>query len=101
MEPSYEVLIDVLTLIGLVSFPVYAVYWLWYHLGGERWRRFWVGGAGFFAWCAATYFCFLRLVFGCMGGHCAGKVSPFLEFAILYAVSSAALIVLMHWYRAK
>lgn len=47
-----------------------------------------------------TYFCFIRLMLGCMGGGCADKVSPFLEFAILYAFSSAALISSMHWGRA-
>ena len=101
MAPNYDALIDSFILIGLLSFPAYSVYWVWYHLRGERWRRLWVGMAGLLVWCVATYFCFLRLMFACMGGHCAGKVSPFLEFAILYAISSAVLILLMHWYRAK
>jgi hypothetical protein len=93
--------IDGFILIGLLSFPAYSVYWVRYHLRGERWRRLWVGMLAFLLWCAATYFCFLRLMLGCMGGGCAEKVSPFLEFAVLYAFSSAVLVFLMHRYRAK
>ena len=98
---GYEELIDGFTLAGLLSFPAYSVYWFLYHLRGERRRRLWVGIVAFLIWCATTYFCLLRLMLGCMGGHCAGQISPFLEFAIVYAVSSAVLILLMHWYRAK
>lgn len=98
---AYTEIIDGFVLIGLLSFPAYSVYWVGYHLRGERWRHLWVGIVALLAWCVATYFCFLRLMFACMGGHCANKVSPFLEFAILYAFSSAALILLMHLYRAK
>jgi hypothetical protein len=90
---------DGLTLIGLLAFPGYLVYWVPYHLRSERRRRLWVLAPALLAWCAATYFCFIRLMLWCMGGGCADKVSPFLEFAILYAFSSAALISLMHWGR--
>ena len=96
----YESLTDALTLVGLLGFPAYAVYWFRYHLGAERRPRLWIGIAAFLAWCVATYVCFLRLMLGCLGGNCAGKVSPFLEFAILYAVSSAGLIMWMHRSRA-
>jgi hypothetical protein len=101
MVSGYEKVIDSFTLVGLLSFPAYSVYWFGYHLRGERRRRLWIGIMALLLWCVATYFCFLRLMFGCMGGHCAGKVSPFLEFAVIYAVSSVVLILLMHWYRAK
>ena len=101
MAPDDAHLIDALTLFGLLSFPGYLVYWVGYHLRGHRSRRLWAGAVGFLIWCAATYFCFLRLMFGCMGGHCGDRVSPFLEFAILYAGVSAALIVLMHRYRLE
>ena len=101
MAPGYNDLIDAFTLIGLLSFPAYLVYWVKHHLRREGWRRLWVGMVALLAWCAATYLCFLRLMFGCMGGGCAGKVSPFLEFAVLYAVSSGALILLLHRYRAR
>jgi hypothetical protein len=37
----------------------------------------------------------------CMGGHCAGRVSPFLELALAYAGSSTALILVMHGQRAR
>ena len=101
MALGYEEVIDGLTLTGLLSFPVYSVYWFLYHLRGERRRRLWVVVVAFLAWCASTYFCFLRLMLGCMGGHCAGKVSPFLELAIVYALSSGVLILSMHWSRAR
>ena len=93
-------LIDIFVLIGFVSFPAYSVYWV-YHLRRDLWRRLWVGLAALLLWCVATYYCFLRLMLQCMGGNCADKVSPFLELAILYAVSSAVLILSMHRYRAK
>jgi hypothetical protein len=101
MVSGYENVIDAFTLAGLLSFPAYSVYWFLYHLRSQRRRRLWAGIAAFVLWCVATYVCFLRLMLGCMGGHCAGKVSPFLEFAILYAVSAVALIGLLHWYRAS
>ena len=93
-------LIDVFTLIGLFSFPAYSIYWLRYHFAAPRRHRLWVLPIAFLVWCAATWYCFLRLMAWCFGGNCAGKVSPFLEFAIVYAVTSAALIVAMHQYRA-
>jgi len=101
MAPGYNEVIDTFVLIGLLSLPAYSVYWVRYHLRGDRRGRLWVGLVAFLAWCVATYFCFLRLMLQCMGGHCADKVSPFLEFAILYAASSVVLILSMHRYRAK
>jgi hypothetical protein len=101
MVSGYENIIDSFTLAGLLGFPAYSLYWFGYHLRGERRRRLWVGAGAFLVWCLATYFCFLRVMLGCMGGHCGGKVSPFLELAITYALASAVLIFLMHWYRAK
>ena len=101
MGLGYQEIIDGLTLAGLLGFPGYSAYWFPYHLRGERRRRLWLGFVAFLIWCAATYFCFLRLMLACMGGNCAGKVSPFLEFAIAYAASTALLIGLMHWYRAR
>jgi hypothetical protein len=90
---------DVLTLIGLVSFPAYSVYWILYQRRRGR-RSLWPGLSALLLWCAATYWCFLRLMLGCLGGHCGDQVSPFLELAIVYAGTSAALIVLLHWKRA-
>jgi hypothetical protein len=89
---GYEDITDSFILIGLLSFPAYSVYRVGYHLRQKRRHRLWVGIVAFLAWCVATYVCFLRLKLACMGGHCAGKVSPFLEFAILYAFSAAAII---------
>jgi hypothetical protein len=100
MVPSYDEVIDVFVLIGLLSFPAYSLYWFGYHVRAERRGRLWVAFVAFVVWCLATYFCFLRLMLQCMGGHCAGKVSPFLELAVLYAASSLALILSMHRYRA-
>src|SRR5688572_16464727 len=99
MAANYDRIIDSFTLVGLLGFPAYFVYWVVYHLRAEGRRRLWIGMAAFVAWCVATYVCFLRLMLGCMGGNCAGRVSPFLEFAVLYAVSSAMLILLMHRHR--
>ena len=90
--------VDAFTLIGLVTFPAYAVYWVIHHLNKERRHRLWVAAVAFIAWCAVTWFCFLRLMLGCMSGHC--DDTGFLQFAILYAISSAVLILLMHQYRA-
>jgi hypothetical protein len=98
MALDYRDVIDACTLIGLVSFPVYSVYWVIYHLREERRRRLWVAAAAFLAWCAVTWFCFLRLMLGCIGGHC--DDTGFVPFAILYAISSAVLILGMHQYRA-
>jgi hypothetical protein len=91
-------LIDVFTLIGLFSFPAYSIYWVRYHLPAERRHRLWALAVAFVAWCAVTWFCFLRLMLGCIGGHC--DDTGFLPFAILYAISSAVLILVMHHYRA-
>lgn len=99
--PDPRQITDGFILIGLLAFPGYLVYWVHYHVRRERRRRLWVLAPALLAWCAATYFCFIRLMLWCMGGGCADKVSPFLEFAILYAFSSAVLISLMHWGRAK
>lgn len=94
-----EEVIDGFLLLGLLGFPAYSVYWVRHQSRGEGWRRLWIGMLAFLAWCAATYFCFLRLLVGCLAGGCAGRTSPFLEFAVLYAVISGVLIVLMHRYR--
>lgn len=100
MSSGYNDVIDGLVLFGLLSFPAYSAYWVRHQLR-DRGRRLWIGMLAFLVWCAATYFCFLRLMFGCMGGGCADRVSPFLEFAIVYAVTSAILIVSMHLCRTK
>jgi hypothetical protein len=101
VSPGYNELIDFFVLVGLLSFPAYSVYWVRYHLRGARRGRLWAGLPAFLGWCLATYVCFLRLMLQCMGGHCADQVSPFLEFAILYAATSIALILSMHRYRSK
>jgi hypothetical protein len=101
MTLTHVEVIDGFTLFGLLAFPGYLMYWVGYHLRSARRRRLWVLAPALLAWFAATYFCFIRLMLGCMGGGCADKVSPFLEFAILYAFSSAVLISFMHWGRAK
>ena len=101
MASGYDAVIDLFVLVGLLSFPAYLVYWVRYHLGGERRRRLWIGFTAFLAWCAATYFCFVRLMLECLGGNCGGRVSPFLELAILYAVSSLGLMLMLHLYRAR
>ena len=101
MSITHVEVTDGFTLIGLLTFPGYLVYWVGYHFRSDRRRRLWVLAPAVVAWCAATYVCVIRLMLWCMGGGCADKVSPFLEFAILYAFSSAVLITLMHWARAK
>jgi hypothetical protein len=101
MSLTHTEVIDSFILIGLLVFPGYLVYWVAYHRRRERRRRLWMLAPALLAWCAATYFCFIRLMLWCMGGNCADKVSPFLEFSILYAVSSAGLVSLMHWGRAR
>jgi hypothetical protein len=90
-----------LVLFGLLSFPAYSVYWVWHHARGEGRRQISVGVLGFLAWCVATYFCFIGPMLGCLGGGCADRVSPFLELAIVYALTSGALIVLMHRWRTR
>jgi hypothetical protein len=92
---------DALILVGLLSFPGYLIYWILYHVRGERQRRLWVLVPAVLAWSAASFYCFIRPMLGCIGGHCAHTVSPFLELAVLYAFSSAVLIGLMHWKRDK
>jgi len=101
MDVNYENVIGAFTLIGLFSFPAYALYWLISQLRAGARPPLWLGAAAFLAWCVATYVCFLRLMIGCMGGHCGGRVSPFLEFSILYAVSSGALILVLSRWRAR
>lgn len=101
MPSPYDNVIDGFTMIGLFGFPPYWVYWIGYHLRRERRRRLWLGMPALLAWCAATYFCFLRLMIGCMGGGCADKVSPFLEYAIIYAFSSIVLILMLRALRAR
>ena len=91
-------LIDALTLIGLVSFPAYAIYWVRYHRPPERRHRLWALAVAFAVWCAVTWFCFLRLMLGCIGGHC--DDTGFLPFAILYAISSAMLILVLRVIRS-
>jgi len=101
MSGAHYDLISSLVLVGLLSFPAYSVYWVTRQLRGGGWRRLWIAMVAFLAWCVATYFCFIRPMLGCLGGGCADKVSPFLELAVVYIFSSAMLIVLMHWCRAK
>jgi hypothetical protein len=96
----YSDVIDGLTLVGLLSFPAYSLYWVPYQLRAAR-RRLWVGLVAFLLWCAATYVCFLWPMLQCLGGHCGERVSPFLELGLAYAGASAALILLMHWQRGK
>jgi hypothetical protein len=91
-------LIDAFTLIGLVTFPAYSIYWVRYHQPAERRHRLWALVVAFVVWCAVTWFCFLRLMLGCIGGHC--DDTGFVPFAILYAISSAVLILAMHLCRA-
>jgi hypothetical protein len=92
--------IDAFVATGLVSFPLYLGYWIVFQVRRRTARRLWAGLAAFAIWCAATWFCFIRLMIQCMAGGCAEKVSPFLEYAILYAVTSVVLIGLMHRLRA-
>jgi hypothetical protein len=101
MDVNYDHAIGAFTLLGLFSFPAYALYWLLSQLRAGARPRLWLAAAAFFAWGVATYVCFLRLVIGCLGGHCGGRVSPFLEFSILYAVSSAALILVLSRWRVR
>jgi hypothetical protein len=101
MNINPDDVIGALTLFGLFSFPSYALYWLISQLRAGVRPRLWIGAAASFAWTVATWVCFLRLMIGCLGGHCGGRVSPFLEFSILYAVSSAALILVLSRWRAR
>ena len=101
MSITHVEVTDSFILIGLLAFPGYLVYWVPHHLRRERRRRLWLLAPALLAWGAATYVCFLRLMLGCMGGHCADTASPFLEFAVLYAFCSAVLVSLMHWARAR
>jgi hypothetical protein len=91
--------IDMLALTGLLAFPIYALYWVARRLRMHARRRLWLVIPAFLAWATATFFCLLLPMLGCMGGGCAGRVSPFLELALLHAVTSVVLILLLHRYR--
>jgi len=93
--------IDTFTLIGLLSFPPYLLYWIVYHVRLRATRRLWRALIALVAWLIATAALFLLPMLACMAGGCAGKVSPFLQLAVLYAFSSVTIIFLMHWFRAK
>ena len=97
---TVEDVIDGLLLVGFLAFPPYLLYWAIHHLGRRAYRRLWIGLLGFVGWCAATVGFFLFPMLSCMGGHCAGKVSPYLEFSIAYAATTLALIGVLHWLRA-
>ena len=91
--------IDALTMFGFFGFPAYGIYWVSYQLRHRARHRLWVGVVAFLMWCAATVFWFLRPMSWCFGGGCAGRVSPFLQYALLYALSSAMLMLAMHVFR--
>ena len=93
--------IDVLTAVGLLSLPCYLVYWVVYHVHFGAWRRLWGALAAVVAWVMASTAFLLIPMTGCMGGGCAEKLSPFLEFSVLYACSSAAIVLLLHLFRLK
>jgi hypothetical protein len=100
LTPGISDITDGLVLIGMLAFPAYSLYWFPYQLRSERRQRLRIGIWAFLAWCLATYVCFVRLMLGCIGGHCAGRVSPFLEFAVVYALVTVGLIWWMHRSRA-
>ena len=89
---------DALTLVALLGFPGYLFYWVPYHLKRSRWRRLWVVLPAFAAWCAATWYCFIALALGCLGGGCAYR--NYLGYAIVYVLVAAALVAFLHWSRA-
>jgi hypothetical protein len=95
-----ESLTDALTLIGLLTVPAYFLYWFLYHRSRRLTRRPWIGPAALLLWIVATYVCLVSPMIGCLGGHCGGRVSPFLELAIGYAATSVTLIVWLHRVRA-
>lgn len=94
-------IIDTFSLIGLFSFPPYLAYWAWLQIRARALRRLWWLLLALAAWLASTFFFLLLPMLSCMGGGCADKVSPFLQYAILYAASSLALILLLHWLRGQ
>ena len=98
---SVDNAIDIFTLIGLLGFPLYLAYWVWAQFRAGTRRRLWWAVLALITWMAATFFLFLLPMFGCMGGGCAGKASPLLHYAILYAACSVALILLLQWLRRK
>jgi len=98
---NINVIIDVFVLIGLLSFPLYLLYWVGYHVQLRVWKRLWGGFASIVAWLLVTIGCFIVPMLSCAGGGCAEKVSPFLQLAVLYAFSSSILIYLLHRFRAK
>jgi hypothetical protein len=101
MQSGYEKLIDAITLLGLLGFPAYALYWFSYHFSRARAKRLWAGFAAGAAWLAATGLCFILPMLGCMGGGCAGKVSPFLELAITYVIVTGVIIGVLHRFRLR
>lgn len=92
---------DILVLIGLFSFPPYLVYWIWLQIRLRTPRRLWWVLPALMAWMAATFFFLLLPMLACFGGGCADKVSPFLQYAVLYAAASLVLILLLYLFRRK
>jgi hypothetical protein len=99
MRTPIEDVIDALSLVGLLGFPPYLLYWAIDQIGQRAFNRLWIGAAGIAGWCLATIAFLVYPMMTCMGGHCAGKVSPFLEFSIAYAASSVALVGALFWLR--
>ena len=96
---SVDTFIDGFSLIGLLGFPPYLVYWIRIQIRARTARRLWWLLPALIAWLAATVFFLLLPMLACMGGGCAGKVSPFLQYAVLYAACTLALIMLLQWFR--
>ena len=98
---SVNAVIDAFTLVGLLSVPPYLVYWVVYHVRLRALHRLWGALAAFFAWLVATAALFILPMLACMAGGCAGRMSPFLQMAVLYAISSATIVFLLHRFRVK
>src|SRR5215510_11837322 len=98
MEITHTEVSDALTLIALLGFPGYLLYWIPYHFPRGRRRRLWMVLPAVVAWCLATWYCFIALALGCLGGGCAGR--NYLGYAVAYVLIAAALVAAMHWWRA-
>ena len=81
-------LVDALSLAGLFAYPLGALTWAFSSRMRRRWRRT-VGP--WLTWIAATVFCLVLPMMGCMAGHCAGKFYPFVPLAGAYAAISIGL----------
>jgi hypothetical protein len=91
--------IDTFLVIGLFGFRRIMVYWIVLPVSAADGETPVGRPQGVLRSGAATWFCFIRLMLGCMGGGCADEISPFLEYAMLYAGISVVLIGLMHLFR--